>query len=338
MVIEPVRVDDRVICDLVEAATGSMAVAVAHDLGVFECLAEGPRAAAELRAALGLSSRAEAVLMLCVAAGLLHLDADDRYELTEAAAAYLVAASPTYAGALFDLWSRDEPPFSSRHLRHAALHDLEEAHGRREWIEAMRADPERAQKFTRMMHGHSMAPALAWPQRIDLGAHETMLDIGGGSGAHAIGALMRWPNLRAILLDLPPVCAAAGEYISRYRMDDRIVTCAVDLWTDAWPHADLHFFSDVFHDWTPAECRTLASLSFARVARGGRIVIHEMLYDDDRRGPFTVAASSLAMATWCGGQQFSGPELAAILRDAGFGEVEVRPTFGYWSIVSGRKR
>jgi hypothetical protein len=37
------------------------------------------------------------------------------------------------------------------------------------------------------------------------------------------------------------------------------------------------------------------------------------------------------------GQQYSGKEISAMLTDAGFREVEAKPTFGYWSIVTGRK-
>jgi hypothetical protein len=37
------------------------------------------------------------------------------------------------------------------------------------------------------------------------------------------------------------------------------------------------------------------------------------------------------------GQQYSGKEILAMLTDAGFREVEVKPTFGYWSIVTGCK-
>jgi hypothetical protein len=46
----------------------------------------------------------------------------------------------------------------------------------------------------------------------------------------------------------------------------------------------------------------------------------------------------MAMLAWCGGQQFSGPELVDLLRDAGFHDTRVTPTFGYWSVVVGTKR
>lgn len=331
------RTDDRLICDLTDAATGGFAVAVALDAGVFRFLAPGPRTAEELCAALGLGARpAEALLILCVAAGLLRCDGGV-YALTAVAEDYLVESSPTYAGSLFDLWSGDGPPLSFRTLRDAVTGGVEWPHGQRPWIEAHRNDAARAAAFTRMMHGHSMAPALAWPRKVDLGGRRHLLDVGGGSGAHSIGALLHWPQLAATVMDLPSVCIAAEHYIAQYGMTRRIATHPADMWKDTWPEADIHFYADIFHNWTPEECRSLARRSFERLPANGLIIVHEMLYDDDKRGPFTVAASSLAMLAWCGGQQFSGRELSALLRECGFADVAVVPTFGYWSIVTGRR-
>ena len=332
------RSDDRLICDLTDGVTGCFAVGVAHDVGIFRLLSEGPRAASELCAALGIAPRPlDALLLLCVSAGLLQRD-DERYTLTPVAEDYLVETSPTYAGWLFELWSGDGDAFSFRQLRSAVTRNESWEPGRRPWIDAHRADAARAAAFTRMMHGHSMAPALAWPEKIDLGDARCLLDVGGGSGAHAIGALQHWPQLQAIVLDLASVCVVAREYIAEYGMTQRITTVDGDMWMDDWPDADVHFFSDVFHNWTPAECATLARRSFERLPANGRILVHEMLVDDEKRGPFTVAASSLAMLAWCGGQQFSGSELTSLLRESGFDDVQVVPTFGYWSVVMGTKR
>jgi hypothetical protein len=43
------------------------------------------------------------------------------------------------------------------------------------------------------------------------------------------------------------------------------------------------------------------------------------------------------MLLWCTGQQYSGRELSDMLSEAGFKDIEVKPTFGYWSIVTGIK-
>jgi hypothetical protein len=49
------------------------------------------------------------------------------------------------------------------------------------------------------------------------------------------------------------------------------------------------------------------------------------------------AAFHITMLLWVTGQQFSGPELKQMLQDAGFTNIEVKPSFGPWSIVTGVK-
>jgi hypothetical protein len=191
--------------------------------------------------------------------------------------------------------------------------------------------------FTTIMHWHSMAPALAWPEHFDLSQHRLMIDIGGGSGAHTIGATLRWPELRGVVFEIPTVCTVAQEFIESYRLSDRIRTQAGDLWNDPLPSGDLHFLGDIFHDWPESKCRNIAENSFATLESGGRIMIHEMLYNDEKTGPLAASISSVSMLLWTEGIQRSGPEHIDILLGAGFIDPTVTATFGDWSIVSARK-
>ena len=113
-----------------------------------------------------------------------------------------------------------------------------------------------------------MRPA-AWPDLLDLSAHRVMLDVGGGSGAHSIGAVSRWPHLRAIVLDIAPVCEVADEFIVSHGLAERIETQAGDMWESELPAADLHFYANIFHDWSEEKGRLLADRSFASLPAGG---------------------------------------------------------------------
>ena len=98
---------------------------------------------------------------------------------------------------------------------------------------------ELARAFTRAMHSISLGPALAWPAALDLSGHRLLLDVGGGSGAHCIGAALRWPNLQASVFDLAPVCEVAAEFIAGYGLQHRIKTHVGDMWQDPFPSTDL---------------------------------------------------------------------------------------------------
>jgi ubiquinone/menaquinone biosynthesis C-methylase UbiE len=178
---------------------------------------------------------------------------------------------------------------------------------------------------------------MAWPKVVDLSGHRLMLDIGGGSGVHAMSAVRRWPALQALVLDLLPVCEVATEYIAREGLQDRVTTHVGNMWKDPFPSADVHFYSWIYHDWPPEKGRFLTEKSFRSLSSGGRIIVHELLLNDEKTGPAAVAAYSLIMLLFTEGQEYSGRELAAMLREAGFVGIEVKPTFGYFSIVTGHK-
>jgi hypothetical protein len=182
-----------------------------------------------------------------------------------------------------------------------------------------------------------MAPALAWPKHVELSGCRAILDIGGGSGAHSIGAVIAWPRLCAIVLDLPIVCDIAKGFIRQYGLEERISTHPGNSFSDPFPPADVHFYGMIFHDWPPEKCRFLARKSFEALPPDGRIIIHEMLFKDDRTGPFPVAAFNVDMLVAMPGQQYSGKEISGMLAEAGFADIDVKPTFGYWSIVTGLK-
>jgi O-methyltransferase/methyltransferase family protein len=330
------RTDDRPLWDIIMGVYGYQAVLLAHDLKLFPLLAKRPRTMAEICDELRVAARpAEALVSVCASLGLIAVK-DGLCSLTPLSEDYLVEGGPAYFGNFFDV-SLAYGVLAFDRLKKAVLTNVPQVYEGEDIYAVHGGQAGRARTFARMMHSHSMAPALAWPDRIDLSRTRLMLDVGGGSGAHSIGAALRWPELRALIIDLAAVCEVANEYVSYYGLRDRIETRAVDMWNDRYPSADLHFYSDIFHDFTPEKCRFLAQKSFAELEPGGRIIIHEMLYDGKKTGPFTVAGYNVSMLMWTEGQQFSGGELSLMLEQAGFIDLDVIPTFGYWHIVTGRK-
>jgi O-methyltransferase domain/Dimerisation domain len=332
------RVDDRSLWDVVFGVYGYPAVLLAHKLKLFPLLAEKPRTLSEICDVLNITRRpAEALLTAATALGFLQLHAG-RYGLTPLAEQYLLESSPTYFGGELDLTIANHSVWSLESLEKAVRTDTPQIYGGREVFKSHEEQADLARAFTRAMHGSSMGPALAWPDSIDLSGHRLLLDVGGGSGAHCIGAALRWPHLHALVFDTPAVCEVAQEFIDRHGLQSRVRTHVGDMWQDPFPIADLHFYSQIYHDWPPQKCQLLTQKSFASLEPGGRILIHEMLYNDDKTGPFPVAAFNIVMLLWTPeGQHFSGRELSAMLAEAGFTDIEVKPTFGYWSIITGRK-
>jgi cyclopropane fatty-acyl-phospholipid synthase-like methyltransferase len=328
-------VDERGLWDLFASALVPRAVLVAHRLGIFRLLAEQTLSLGELCNALRISPRpAAALLVTCVAGGLLDSRAG-RYSLTTLSSTYLVEGRPHYFGEMLTLLDANERGASFERLMRAVLDDRPQMSHGQNLFESHDTDVASARTFTHGMHRHSIAPACVWPEILDLSAYTMLLDIGGGAGTHAISAAQRWPNLRAVVLDKPSVCDVARNYIADAQLQDRVATHNGDLWRDPFPAADVHLYADILHDWSPEKGSGLVKKSFDALPVGGRIIIHEMVYSDDKAGPLAVAGYGLAMLLWTEGQQYSAAELAAMLVRVGFVDVRTQSTFGYWSIATG---
>lgn len=328
--------DDRRIWDVFYGILGCPTVIVAHDLGVFPLLAKEPDLPAVCEA-LGLAPRPARLMMTVLESLGFAGRTGERYRLTPLAEKYLVQESPAYFGGYLD-WIRDNyGVWSVDAIRRAIVSNEPQAYAGQDIYATHAEGAEAADRFTRAMHARSMSAASVWPDALDLSGHRVFLDIGGGSGAHCIGVVRRWPNLRAIVFDLEKVCGVAAGFIADQGLSDRISTHPGDFWHDPLPAADLHFFSSVYPDWPEEKCQLLTSISFENLPPGGRIIVHQYLYDDDRSGPFAVAASDMIMLLWTEGEFLSGAELSSMLEKAGFIDLEVKSTFGYFNIVTGRK-
>ena len=70
----------------------------------------------------------------------------------------------------------------------------------------------------------------------------------------------------------------------------------------------MHFYGMIFHDWPPEKCRFLTQRSIESLPPGGRVIVHEMLLNANRTGPFGVAAFNMVMLMYVDGQQYAGRE------------------------------
>jgi ubiquinone/menaquinone biosynthesis C-methylase UbiE len=331
------RRDDRPLWDVVFSVYGAPAVLLAHKLGIFPFLANKPRTFTEICKHLEIAARpAETILAANAALGFVKLKGG-RYALTPLSEDYLLESGPTYFGNYFDLIINNYPVCSIESLEKAVRTDSPQVYHGADIFKSHDEQAELARSFTRAMHSISMAPAMAWPDAISLSKCRSMVDVAGGSGAHSIGAVTRWPKLQATVFDIAPVCEVARDIVHHAGLQDRISTHVGDLWNDPFPPADLHFYSYIYHDWPPEKCSVLSRKSFESLNPGGRIVVHEVLYNKDKTGPFAAAAYTMIMLGWTTGRQYSGHELMSMLREAGFKDVKVKPTFGYMSIVTGIK-
>lgn len=324
------------------------AIVAAEEAGIFSTLTDAPASAAELATRLGFDERATTILVRLLAALRLLFVRDGRYQLGDEARTYLVQGSPWYwapmASVAVSDWHRDRLLQKLRQRGSDQVVGPEgtplvstEGRAADDWA-AGTVSAQRARQVAARMHAHSLPAAVGVGRHYDFLGITRVLDVGGGSGCFMVAAAQAHPHLCCTVMELPAMCEAARDYLQAGGVADRVDTCAVDMFRQPWPRGyDALFFSNIWHDWNVRTCQWLAARAFEALPSGGRILLHEMLLDDEGDGPVTAASFSMLMLLATQGQQFTFGELKAILEAAGFSRIGATVTHAYYSVVTGHK-
>jgi demethylspheroidene O-methyltransferase len=148
------------------------------------------------------------------------------------------------------------------------------------------------------------------------------MDVGGGHGVFLAAAGARAPRLKLTLFDLPAVAAGARERLAREGLADRAEVLSGDFLSEALPEgADLITLVRILHDHDDAGVTRLLRAAREALPPGGALLVAEPMSAaprPDRVGDVYFAFYLLAMGR---GRARTPAEIAAMLRDAGFGSV-----------------
>lgn len=317
--------DPTLIMDLLIRYRQSKTMFAAVALGVFDALAEKPWTAADLSERLQLNAdAAERLLDACVGLGLLDRDGD-RYANTPAAAVYLCATSPerltgyiNFSNQVgWNLWS---------HLEDAVRE------GTNRWKQAYGWDAPifsfffkddfAKREFLMGMNGQGLISSPQVVSAFDLSRFTRLIDLGGATGHLAIAACRRYPNLQAVLFDLPEAVPLARELIAASGVGDRVEIVAGDFFHDALPAGDLFALGRIVHDWAEPKIISLLERVRDRLPAGGGLLLAEKLLAADRSGPPWAQMQNLNMLTCTEGKERTLAEYEDLLIRAGFRDVQ----------------
>lgn len=328
-------VDDTPVWDAWLGLYQTPAISAALELEIFEQLVE-PVDTQTLAERQGYSLRGLNALLGMLKCLKLLDRREGRWQLNQLSRAYMLKESPFYWGPFFSYMAASLP---IHQLLLDNVRGLATGEGRpvQGWEDGQ-IDEGLARSLTDFMHCHSIAPAIGVARNCDFSGVERLLDVGGGSGCYAFSIVAANAGMSGTVMELPTICRVAEDYIARAGLSDRVGTITVDMFREAWPTGyDCHFFANVFHDWGVDTCEQIARSSFAALEPGGRICLQEMLLDDTGDGPIQPIAFSVLMCLGTKGQQFTFAELKSILEQAGFSDVGVQRSYGYYSLVTGYK-
>ena len=318
---------------LAQAYQRSAALFAAVELDLFTAVANGADSVDKLGPALGLTARnAGRIVPVLLALGLLERR-DGRLVNAADVDRFLVKGRPSYAGPWM-LFTKPRWTEWGRLAEHLKAEDTRTLG----MYESFTVDD--ARKYHQATYSVGMGAGRRFVREVDLAGRKKLLDLGGGSGAYSINAVQKWPALRAVVFDLPPVAVVAREFIASNGVADRVEAVAGDFTRDTFPlGCDVAVMASNLPQYDAAIIAEVIAKTFAALEPGGEMHLIGETTDDARSGPIGPAFWGLGQAIQDSlGLAHSGADCIGYFHAAGFVDVAVNPFIeGSLSRVSGRK-
>lgn len=162
---------------------------------------------------------------------------------------------------------------------------------------------------------------------VPLGHVGALMDVAGGEGAFLTAALTRYPQMKGVLCDLPPVAARAAARFAEAGLAGRASTKGCNAFRDALPRgADAATLVRVLHDHDDDAIRVLLAAIYDALPENGEIIIAEPMADIPGAEPVGAAYFGLYLWAMGSGRPRSPQEICAFLGEAGFSRCTIRRT------------
>jgi hypothetical protein len=305
--------------DLVLAKIKTHVVATFAELGIADLLAHGPKAADEL-AQMTCTDQESLYRLLRMLTALHIVDelAVGRYALTPAGALLRSDLPGSMRGlaVLFgsqfhgNAWGHltDSVKTGESAFRHAFGMTL---------FEYLGQNPTLAAAFDEGMTASSIAQSRAVADAYDFSGIETLTDVGGGHGTLLTTILKAYPTMRGVLVERPPVAAAAGKVLDAAGVSERVDVQAVDFFDHVPKGADAYIMKRIIHDWHDA--RAVQILRNCRNAMNpqGRVLVVDAVIDESDNALYAKLLDIEMLVLSPSGRERTEAEFRRLLLQAG---------------------
>jgi predicted O-methyltransferase YrrM len=138
-----------------------------------------------------------------------------------------------------------------------------------DWFKRIQEDLDYAQRFTYALYEVHYATGEILAQSLSMKGVKRLMDLGGGSGVISLALLKQHPELTAVVIDIPNVCAIGREIAAKTSVANRIEYQVADYDHDVLPTGfDLILNCDA-GGFTPE----LLNKLFKSLNEGGQLII-----------------------------------------------------------------
>ena len=291
----------------------------AIELGLFTKISQGSQTIPAISKALDITPlNAERLVVACTAMDLLRRHGEV-FSNAPDVERFLVEGRKNYQGPWFQWWRKKDHPGWQNLADYLRRKDSAKVIGDAYASHTV----EEARDFHEGMYAVGMGAAHLFHRTVDISKRNLILDLGGGSGHYCIVAAQKYPHIKGIIFDLPPVVEATLEYIAQNGQSDRITAQGGDFTKDPLPEgADVTFLNGNGTIYGPDMMRTIVKKAHDAMVPGGEMHIIFEIMDDDMKGPVNAGMFGLYEALMGSeGKAHSLADVKGYMEAAGFGDV-----------------
>ncbi len=293
-------------------------------IDVFTQLADGPRNSQQIAETAGIPiNRVTTLMTALTTTGLVERSNEGETYANSPGAAAFLARGAKYEFGDYLRYQIDQQMYPLLEQLNQVLDgtlDSDSIDSYQHWM----ADPEQALIYCEAQHAGSLGPGRTLARLVDLSKAETLLDVGGGTGAMSIRLLENYPNLVSTIIDFPNVAEIGWQFIAKAGMVDRIRYIPSNALVADWPKEQGAILMSYLFSGIPGEeVPRLIDYAFECLEAGGSLMIHDFMVEDDRTGPPMAALWQLQhMAFTPEARSVTPGWLRTRLQEAGFVDIQ----------------
>ena len=186
----------------------------------------------------------------------------------------------------------------------------------RPFFDYLAAHPDAESNFARAM---ASGAALRTEDLLayDWAQHETVVDVGGGTGTALAAVLAANSHLQGTLVDLPTVVAGAPAVLDSAGVSDRCAVVAGSFFDERLPAADVYVLAQILHDWSDERALDILHNCRRSIGDDGLLLLAEGILPDGPESDFG-KLFDLHMLVLVGGKERTFPEWRDLLTEGGF--------------------
>jgi hypothetical protein len=299
----------------------SAALMSAVELGVFTAIAHGHDTIDKLADAIDIEPvNAERLLTALTAMELISRQGE-QFSNADDVARFLVEGEASYAGPWM-LFGKPRWEGWGKLTEHLRVRAEEQR------ILGMYDDTftvERAREYHQATYSIGMGAARRFHRQVDLSGRRKIMDLGGGSGCYCIVAAQTYPDIRAEVLDLPPVVVVTREYLAENGVAERVSANACDFTQDPLPDdADVAIMASNLPQYSRQIITHVVQRVHDALLPGGEFHLIGEMINADGVGPLAPALWGLSEAvSRSTGLAHSTADCVGYFEAAGFRDIEI---------------